>query len=126
MSSLWTLLDGALQEILSRGCSLEAVSYESLKGGWAFKSTSAAILHGAQAGIISLWAVSRKIPLYGATPAEIKTAATGKGNAKKEQVLFEAQRRFKSAAWFPGTIKETHESEATWAAVISAIEEIQK
>ena len=121
MSSLWNLLDGSLNEIEKRRCyPVAGVCYESLSGGWAFKSSRAAILHGAQAGVISLWANSRKRHLFGVTPGEIKAAATGKGNAKKEQVLAHAIEMFGTALWIPRKLSETHEAEATLSAYIIA------
>jgi len=60
-------------------------------------------------GAIKLWCEHRAIPYKGYSPSEVKRMATGKGNAKKDEV-FDAARR----EWPEINIVDHNHADALW------------
>lgn len=58
-------------------------------------------------GVIQLWAEDNKIEFKGLSPSEVKKHATGKGNAKKQQMIDAAKAKF-------GHVEDDNHADALW------------
>lgn len=94
---------------------VELVAYELVRR---HEGTVAAQRYGGAQALLEAWAAQHRLPITTVEVAEVKTAATGKGNAPKGQVLQAAQRR-----WPDLDIKSADAADAAWIAVVAAKKE---
>lgn len=69
---------------LHRVSALSVIYYEEVR---AHKGTDAAHVYGGLMGMLTAWCEENKVPYAGVPVAHIKKWATGKGNAKKDEVI---------------------------------------
>lgn len=86
-------LQGKLEEIRT-GVGIDLVVYEAARYVGVRGGDRALAVQSMLQGVILLWCETNSLAYRGYSPAEVKKAATGKGNARKELVLAAARRRW--------------------------------
>lgn len=105
-------LDKTVREITGAGIGL--LAYEEVRR---HKGTDAAHCYGGIVAHLQSWADGAGVTSYGIPVGQIKTFATGKGNAAKGQMIEAAREKW------PGLrIEDDNEADARWIATLAASE----
>jgi Holliday junction resolvasome RuvABC endonuclease subunit len=87
---------------------VDLVVYEAARHA-APKMQGALVVQAELQSVIKVWCVDHRIEYRGYSPSEIKKHATGKGNAKKDDMMSAAR-----AKWPAKAIRDDNEADALW------------
>lgn len=91
---------------VSRQLGIERVYFEELRFVMP-KRVSGSIAVAEMQGVLKMFCETKHIPYTGYSPSEIKKHATGKGNAKKADMVLAARQKF-------GLVHGDNEADALW------------
>lgn len=97
---------GKLNETLAQ-LGIQIVAFEAARHA-APKMQGALVVQAELQGVLKAWCEERGIPYRGYSPSEVKSIATGRGNANKPLVLAAAQRKWGMV------VEDSDQADALW------------